>query len=318
MTESSPRVTICVPTYNSASFLRESLDSILAQTYGNLEIIVSDNASQDDTVSILKLYAERYDIRLILNERNIGAGGNFNQLIENARGKYVAIYHSDDVFEPTIVEESVKIFESSPEVGLVSSMAAVIDADGNHLYDYVLPKEILKLGKEKYVLADAILGSLVSRQNKIFFVTPSVMVRSKVYGELGLFHTQAFGSSGDTEMWLRIARTYHVAVIDRKLVKYRIHQHQGSELEVRKHVGIPDVYKVIEEYSSIIDDAVVREKCGAFLEWTLFKTALKQNYKGLFAESGATLAKIKSKRYRFYRSILQTANFMRLKLHIWP
>lgn len=313
-----PFVSICVPTCNSARFLREALDSILAQTWSNREVIVADNASQDGTVAILREYEAACGIRLILNERNIGAGANFNLLIEQSQGKFIAIYHSDDVYSPTIVEESVAAFSANPHVGLVSTMASVIDAAGNDLYDYELPDELFSLNRDVYDFHDAVMGSLTGGRNRILFVTPSVMVRADIYRECGFFDQSAYSSCCDTEMWLRIARSYNVAVIGRKLMKYRIHQNQGSELEVRRHIGVPDIYKVIAEYSNFLNSDALKEKCAAFLAWVIFKTALKQNCKGLFEESSETLRKMPGGRYRFLRHALAVANKVRLNIHIWP
>src|SRR3990170_7727880 len=104
-------VSICIPTYNSARYLRQCLDSIASQTYKNVEVIISDNASTDDTVSIINEYMNKYGFKLNINPVNIGACANFNKLISLARGKYIAIYHADDVYEQTIVEESVRVLD---------------------------------------------------------------------------------------------------------------------------------------------------------------------------------------------------------------
>ncbi len=318
MTTAGPLVTIGVPTYNSARYLRESLDSILAQTYPNWEIIVSDNASQDGTVAILREYAERHRIRLLLNKGNVGAGGNFNRLINEAHGEYVAIYHSDDLYLPTIVEESVRVMEENPEVGLVSTLAHAIDGDGRRLFTYELTGMPQRDPRGVYGLDEALMGVLAGRKNRLFFVTPSVMVRTSVYRELGGFDQPAFSSSCDTEMWLRIAAKYRVAILGEVLMSYRIHANQGSEMEVRKNFLLPDICKVINYYLPLVADAEVAAFCRRALDRTTLKTALKQNCVGEFAMSSATLANIADARYRLVGRLVRVANALRLNLHVWP
>lgn len=101
------KVSICIPTYNSVKFLHLMLDSIVEQTYKNIEVIISDNASTDNTVAFAQEYCDKYKWNFYQNEVNIGAGANFNKLIELTTGDYIAIYHADDVYHPTIVEESI-------------------------------------------------------------------------------------------------------------------------------------------------------------------------------------------------------------------
>jgi len=122
-----PLVSICMPTCNSEIYLRESLDSIASQTYKNTEVIISDNASTDSTISIINEYVEKYGFKLFINKTNIGAHANFNKLISLAGGEYVAIYHSDDVYEKTIVEESVKVLSEDESIGLVGTMGNIIN-----------------------------------------------------------------------------------------------------------------------------------------------------------------------------------------------
>src|SRR5215216_4504313 len=112
-----PLVTIAVPVYNGARHLRESLDSILGQTYPRTEVIVLDDASTDETPAITASYGAR--IRLVRNSKNLGGFGNMNAGIRLATGSLFAIYHADDVYEPAIVEREVAFLESHPKLGAV-------------------------------------------------------------------------------------------------------------------------------------------------------------------------------------------------------
>lgn len=318
MNHSNPRVSICVPTYNSALYLRQSLDSILSQSYKDFEVIVSDNASTDETVSILDEYAALYGIKVYRNEKNIGAIANFNRLVELAGGEYTAIYHSDDIYAGSIIEESVRVLDTDASIGLVSTMADVIDAEGAKLYDYRLHDGIKKLDKTVYDFEEAFLGVIGTRKNTIFFVTSTVMVRTGMYRELGLFNEPVYKCSVDYEMWLRIARKFRVSIIDQKLMSYRVHEKQGSELEVRRNIELPDLLTVIQDYRHYVTNPVIRKAAEYSIDRTIIKTALKQNYVGQFSKSGQTLRMLVTLTYRFFGRAVALANTLHLRLHIWP
>lgn len=313
-----PLVSICVPTWNSASYLRESLDSILAQDYPNIEVIVSDNDSQDDTLAILAEYEQAGRIRLHRNQQNIGAGANFNLLVGLARGEFVAIYHSDDIYDSDIVSASVEFLQSHPEAGLVGTMARVISSDGSFRYNYRLPEPLVRLSRTIFTRDEAILGTTLLSGDRIFLVTPSVMVRRSAYDEFGAFDQATYAAAVDYEMWLRIAASYRIGVIDRPLMRYRIHDKQGSQDEVRTNIRIPDSAKLIEAYLSRVTDPLVAKACSRYLDRTLFKTALKQNDAGSFEQSSKTIALLQNVLYLPAVALLTFVNRLGIRLGIRP
>src|SRR5689334_22259492 len=98
----TPRVSVVVPVWNGERFLRESLDSILLQTFPSLEVIVMDDASTDGTEQIVRSYGDA--VRYHRQSATRGIYGNCNDGIALARGEFIAIYHADDIYDPTIVE----------------------------------------------------------------------------------------------------------------------------------------------------------------------------------------------------------------------
>jgi len=296
-------VSICLPTFNSGRFLRTCLDSIVSQTYSNMEVIISDNASTDSTVDIIQEYVNQYGFKLNQNPKNLGMGGNFNRLISLVRGKYIAIYHADDVYDKSIVEASVKFLNDNESVGLVGTMGSVVNSEGTYLYDFQLHEEIRRMNKTIYTFDDALLCAI-----RNCFITPSIMVRMRAYQELGGFDQPKYKSACDYEMWLRIATKYKVAVIDEKLINYRIHENQVSEHEVRKNVEVPDIVWVLKEYQQVIKDRKLRRYCDAIINKWLFKAAKKQNYVGQYAKSNDTLNIIESKKYWIPKFVFKTFN----------
>ena len=110
-----PKVSIGLPVYNGEAHLRQALDSILAQTFTDFELIISDNASSDGTQEICLEYANRDPrIRYVRANENIGAARNFNRVLELARGTYWRWAAHDDVIQPTLLEKSVALLDTAP------------------------------------------------------------------------------------------------------------------------------------------------------------------------------------------------------------
>jgi glycosyltransferase involved in cell wall biosynthesis len=209
-----PLVSICVPVCNNACYLRQCLDSIAAQSYKNIEVIIGDDGSTDETEAIAQEYHDRYGYSVYRNPSNRGAAAISTTLVQMARGSHVAVYHSDDVYEKTIIEESVKVLESDAGVGLVGTMATIVNIEGESSAEFHLHNALLALNKNSYTFDEVMLGVLKNGRNDIIMVTPSVMARKDCYQELG-FYKEKYKDIYDYEMWLRIATRYRVSIVDK-------------------------------------------------------------------------------------------------------
>jgi glycosyltransferase involved in cell wall biosynthesis len=133
----TPRVSIGLAVYNGERFLKQTLDSIVAQTFEDFELVVSDNASSDSTEEICKGYAARDSrIKYSRNSVNIGANHNFNRAFQLSSGQYFRWSAADDLFEPTSLEVCVNVLDEHPEVALCYPKTVLIDAHGNKLRSY--------------------------------------------------------------------------------------------------------------------------------------------------------------------------------------
>jgi glycosyltransferase involved in cell wall biosynthesis len=125
-----PLVTIGIPTYNrAAATLPVALRSALDQTYRNIEIVVSDNASTDATEALVRGYADSR-IRYVRHPQNIGANNNFNFCVEQARGAYFLLLHDDDLIDPDFVATCMDAVADSTEIGIIRTGLRVIDGEG--------------------------------------------------------------------------------------------------------------------------------------------------------------------------------------------
>ena len=132
-----PKVSIAVPTYNCEKFIGQSLDSLLGQTFGDFELVISDNASTDGTEEICRRY-ESMDkrVRYVRRTENIGGPGNFRYVFGLCTGQYHKWSTADDYWHKSFLQEAVEVLDKKPEVVLCYPKTRLIDAAGNKMEDY--------------------------------------------------------------------------------------------------------------------------------------------------------------------------------------
>lgn len=135
-----PRVSIGMPVYNGEKYLAEAIEAILAQTYPNFELIISDNASIDNTETICRMYMEK-DARILYHRspRNLGAAENYNRLVHMARGEFFKWAAHDDICAPEFLERCLAVLDARSEVVLCYVKTTLIDADGEIIENYPDP-----------------------------------------------------------------------------------------------------------------------------------------------------------------------------------
>jgi glycosyltransferase involved in cell wall biosynthesis len=131
------RVTIGLPCYNSERYIRQSIESLLAQTYTNFLLVISDNASTDSTAAICQEYASR-DVRVRYNRNpvNIGNPSNFNRVVELTTTPFLKWSTSDDYWAPTMLERAMEVMERDPSVALCYPAAYLVNAQGGEMQPY--------------------------------------------------------------------------------------------------------------------------------------------------------------------------------------
>ena len=131
VSDRQPKISVGMPVYNGQQFLALAIESVLAQTCGDFELIISDNASTDGTETICRQYAAR-DRRIVYirNEANIGAAGNYNQLFHRARAEYFRWFNSDDLSSPLLHEKCLAALVAHPDASMAYGKTEIIDAEG--------------------------------------------------------------------------------------------------------------------------------------------------------------------------------------------
>lgn len=242
-----PLVRICVPTYNAGKTLGETLDSILGQTYGNLQVFIVDNASTDNTLEVAGAYAAKdARVSVLRNGANTGAEGNFTRCLQLAAGDYTAVFHSDDIYTPRMVEEEVGFLETHREAGAVFSMAIEIYGKGREGRLYTLPAELRELHTDQYGFAE-IFRAMLKHGNFLF--CPSIMARTAVYRDhIKVWDAGNYGSSADGDVWLRILQKYPIGIIDEPLLRYRVSDSSFSYHAARGKTGPHNMFRMYDDY----------------------------------------------------------------------
>jgi glycosyltransferase involved in cell wall biosynthesis len=264
-------VSVCIPTYNDGMYIREMLCSIVNQTYADLEIVVLDNASTDNTQDIVNAFHDKR-IRYIRNKSTTPPVVNFNNLIKISKGGYVAIYHSDDIYAPTIVDNEVKCFGLSSEIGAVFAMDRLIDEQGKFIGEGVRLSRGL-LNKNPYDFNDIYFEML--KRNGSFLVCPTFMAKREIFVKAGYFdETDRFGRSGsaaDAEFWLRIARLYKIGMVKDRLIMRRLSPGQDSTSTENSRLTKSNHFLVLEYYldncrMAVPDDILNQYKFNIFFD----------------------------------------------------
>lgn len=247
MSNNHPLVTICVPTFNAERTLSQTLNTLVLQDYPNIKIIIVDNSSTDETISIAKNIAKRYqNITLISHNENIGGEGNFTRCINYTGGKYTAIYHSDDLYDSTIVSKQVRVLEKNIDIGAVFTKANDIDKNGNYINQRFIPKEVFS--KYNGLLDFSSALKLVLRYGNIF-VCPSALVRTDIYkNEIVTWDGSHYKTSADLDVWLRISKNHNLYILDENLIHYRVSDSSFSYQYSRYRTTRHDIFLVLERY----------------------------------------------------------------------
>lgn len=211
MSNGSPKVSVIIPAYNSAKYIIAALDSIKSQTYQDIECIVIDDCSTDETWELIQSAVKNDKrIKAYSNSKNIGIGGNRRYGIELARGEFICWQDADDLSTPTRIEKQVEFLLKNPEVGAVGGFLKFFG-------------EGIKESTRKYAEDDKQLRRCIFRFNPI--AQPAAMVRSECFKSVGTYDTR-YHVSEDLEMFFRIGTKYKFGNIQEIAVLYR--QHSGS------------------------------------------------------------------------------------------
>jgi glycosyltransferase involved in cell wall biosynthesis len=209
MTTEAPLISVCMPVYNAERYVCEAVQSILAQTLGDFELLALDDGSTDGSLRILQRYAARDPRIRLISRPNKGLVASLNELVDQARGEFIARMDADDITMPERFEKQVEYLRAHPECAVVGCRVWETDADGDTVTEYPTLSDHDEIDAFHFRLMGPAL------------LHPSVMMRRAAVLAIGGY--RSFAVSEEIDLYLRLAEHWRLGRVPDYLLKYRIH-----------------------------------------------------------------------------------------------
>jgi teichuronic acid biosynthesis glycosyltransferase TuaG len=225
-------ISIITPSYNSKKFIKETINSVISQTYENWEMIIVDDKSKDDSIEFIKeLIKNENRIRLIVLDQNIGAAMARNKALEVAKGRYIAFLDSDDIWLPKKLEIQLDFMKNNDYPISFTSYEAIDENSKSN--DHII-RAVESLNLEQY-LKNTIIGFSTSMINK-----------ELIKEELKFLNIRI---RQDTNLWITLLKQGYIAYgVDEVLAKYRVHSNSISANKIKAAKGVWNLYFNIHKF----------------------------------------------------------------------
>jgi glycosyltransferase involved in cell wall biosynthesis len=268
-----PLVSVLIPCYNVEIYVEESVNSILNQTYTNMEIITINDCSTDNTGNILEQLAQKDKrIKVVHNPQNLKLIETLNKGIELANGEYIARMDADDISLPTRIEKEVNFLKANKDHDIVSTLFYAFRTENPSKRDL-----------HHSPLHDSELHAYILFKSGICH--PAVMIRRRVFTELGLRFESEYLHVEDYALWSKAIYKTKIANINEPLLLYRVHKYQVSSLNEDlqrdnkkkvfkihcQHLGLPTNDDFLDIYASVAEAVPTHasikylDKCEEFM-----------------------------------------------------
>ena len=236
MKKQNELISVIMAVYNGEDYLKPAIQSVLDQTYKNFEFIIVNDASTDNTVSIIESFQDER-ICLIHNEKNLRLAGSLNKAIAMARGKYLLRMDADDICFPDRFEKQVTYMDKHPEIGI--AFGSVLKFSGDTILREIDSNE----KKPEYI-----------RATMLFFNTvyhPNVIMRREIFEKY--LYQKEYTVSEDMALWFQVAKDYPIMRMNDFTLLYRVHQGQVStafhekQVEQEMQMKLPYLQKLVKE-----------------------------------------------------------------------
>ena len=279
-----PKVSVVIITYNQGQFIAEAIQSVLDQTLRDLEIIVIDDGSTDNTREVVSPFPVTY-----FHQENQGVCKAYNRGAALSTGEYIYFLDADDVALKDALEKEVKVLDSHPEVAFSYGQAYVMTEQG-HVY---------RVRKSSILNSSAIVDGKEQIRELLFInriTSSTVLLRRRCFEEVGGFDERMGAISEDRHLYVRLCKRYPVAYIAEPLIKYRVHPEQ-----THKKV----TYPVFEEAFSLILQEVFDDPAFSPEFQRLKKPAYSYTYRRVA-------------RYAYGKDMRVARNYMRKAFTVYP
>jgi glycosyltransferase involved in cell wall biosynthesis len=232
-------VSVILPTYNRAGYIKDAIESALNQTYRNIELLIIDDGSTDNTQAVIEPYLKDNRIRYIKQE-NCGAAAARNKGLELSKGKYVAFIDSDDIWEKDKLEIQLEVMNSLPDVAIVFSDFSAKRQDGliekSHIRTYFTVMDTYELSYDDVFSH----SNTLNNSEKVYWgniyktmifgniiLTSTTLFRQEVFNTEGSFDTK-YKTLEDYDLFLKLTKRFIAAFVDKPLICYRYSENQLS------------------------------------------------------------------------------------------
>lgn len=248
-----PRISVILTSFNHEKYLRESIDSVLAQTYQDYELIILDDASTDGSWEIILEYDDPRIIAISSERRGQVASQINKAIMEMASGEFICIHHSDDIWESTKLERQISHIDRNPHVTAVFTNAQPIMEDGQPLSDrtHFYADVFNQPNRSRYEWLRYFLN------NGNALCHPSVLIRKSSYSECGVYKL-CFLQNDDFDMWIRLLLRRDIYILPERLVRFRIRENEANISGNRRDSRIRSIYEyylLLRNYRDIEDFA---------------------------------------------------------------
>jgi glycosyltransferase involved in cell wall biosynthesis len=277
-----PRVSVILPVYNGETYIKNSLESILIQSYKNFELIIGDDGSKDNTLKIIESYKDNR-IKLFKHNVNQGLFKNLNHLIAEAESEYIRLWAQDDIMKPECLEEEIEFHQQHPEVGMSYCQRDIID-EHNQVLSPALKDNTPEIVSSN--LANQISFYHGSMPGNI----ATVMLKKSVLDNVGLFR-EDMRVSGDFEMWVRIMEHYPIGYIHKSLIKLRSHPNQFSR---RRGIYLAFIQEDREIFTTLIKRLPpdILDHARQYMRWHHYTQYVHSMFRSFLAGDLETAVKI--------------------------
>lgn len=245
MMKKLPLVSVLIPAYNRPHYLQKALQSVLQQTYPNIEIIVCDDSTNDEVKTMILPYTKKYSAIRYVKNKTVLFLKNWHKCYELSTGQYINYLMDDDLFHPQKIEKMMSYYLQRDDITIVTSYRQVIDENGNNLPP--IP-ETMKLFGEPTIIDGKDLGNYILTNGRNVIGEPTtVLFRKKDLTEpYGVYQGKQYTCLNDVATWLNLLSKGNAVYIPETLSYFRLHPGQNSRL-------IKIVATAISEWTDLID-----------------------------------------------------------------
>ena len=244
------KITVILTSYNHEKYIEQSIESVLNQSYRDFEFIIVDDCSSDNSWNIICDYQKKYPEIITIRHEYNWHGGTVEDVVKNyATGEYIALHHSDDVWDEQKLEKQVTAIKNAPECVAVFTNAQAIDDDGNDYQDtegfYYNLFQTKNRSRQEWLNYFFYKGNCLCH--------PSILIRKDVYEEDDFFR-KGLRQIPDFVKWIQVCRKHEIYVLPEKLVKFRVHKNGNNESGMRGDSQIRstiELFLMLSEYSKI-------------------------------------------------------------------